>query len=161
MKKVLVLLTLLIAGFLGNSQDYDWGVGARGGVIASGLTGKYFLEPDKAVEGVLTRKGGANLTGTLLTALYEIHKPFHARTLSITSLSWYYGFGAHAGSFSRVGLSTGFSTIGVNGVFGLEYIIETIPFSLSLDVMPTWSSASEFYDNNLFDISFSLRYIMK
>ena len=161
MKKILVLFALLLTGLIGKSQDYDWGVGVRGGVIASGLTGKYFLEPDKAVEAVLSRKGGANLTGTLVTALYEIHKPFHARTLSLTSLSWYYGFGAHAGSFSRVDLSTGFSTIGVNGVFGLEYIIETAPFSLSLDVMPTWSSASEFYDNNLFDLSLSIRYIMK
>ena len=161
MKKVLVLLTLLITGFLGNSQDYDWGIGGRFSKFGLGATGKYFFQPDKAAELIATNISGVIYTGGLLTGLYEIHKPFHARTLSITSMSWYYGFGAHVGTFSDVGLSTGFSSFGVNGVIGLEYIIEQAPISLTLDVMPTWSSSERFYNTNLLDISFSIRYIMK
>ena len=162
MKKILVLFALLLTGLIGKSQDYDLGIGLRGGVMASGLSAKYFFQPEKAIEGVLTSKiGDTRYDGFMLTGLLEIQKPFHARTLSLTSLSWYYGVGAHAGSFSTVGVNHSFVTAGVNALFGLEYLFIDLPISISADLMPIWSFNSDFYLDNKLDLSLSIRYVIK
>src|ERR1041385_7156523 len=53
----------------------------------SGVTGKYFYRPTKAVEGIVGTFGN----GFSLTALLEKYQPFY----NATGLYFYYGGGAH------------------------------------------------------------------
>ena len=87
MKKL--FLTLIIGclwGLKSNAQDYNTGIGLRGG-WGTGLTVKHFIGKDKAVEGILdSRWHGLSITG-----LYEIHN----QAFDTDRLNWYYGFGGH------------------------------------------------------------------
>lgn len=135
MKKItLGLLLMISAAFMANAQDYNTGIGVRGG-LSNGLTVKHFISYNSAVEGILTsRWSGFNITG-----LYEIH----ANAFNTPRLNWYYGFGGHVG-FWDSGYKkhpwfddTGnHSVIGIDGIIGLEYNIDVIPFNISLDWKP-------------------------
>lgn len=158
MKRILLLAVVLLSGLAIKAQDYNYSIGLRGGQ-SSGITGKYFFEPEKAIEGIISRR----YLGNLVTALYEIQKPFHANTLSLTSLSWYYGAGAHIGNFpvnsGVANINEAFFTAGANAVLGLEYLFIGAPFTLSVDIMPFFSINPEFNAASSFlDMSLSVRY---
>jgi hypothetical protein len=134
MRKLIVTTTFFIVlTMAGSAQDYQGAFGYRGGP-SNGLTLKYFIQPDIALEGLLTaRFGGYNITG-----LYEIHKePF-----SVSNLYFYYGFGGHIGSWQTVsgkhwwddGINH--TVIGADGIAGIEYNFDRIPLNLSLDYKP-------------------------
>jgi hypothetical protein len=130
MKNLLFALGL-ICSFSAFSQDYKTAIGVRAG-LANGLTVKHFISSDRAVEGILsTRWSGFNITG-----LYEIH----ANAFNDSHWNWYYGFGAHLGSFdgndSWGDDGVNYTIIGVDGIIGLEYRIDDIPINLSLDWKP-------------------------
>lgn len=131
MKKTILtfILSITIIVFA-QAQDYGTGIGFRGG-LSNGLTVKHFISGNTALEGLLsTRWQGFNITG-----LYEIH----ARAFDTPRLNWYYGFGGHIGFwdgypnhpwFNDAG---SYSVIGIDGIVGIEYNIEAIPFNISLD----------------------------
>lgn len=136
MKKLLfVLIIALFFGLKSNAQDYNTGIGLRGGAW-NGLTVKHFLNEKAAVEGLFdSRWHGFNLTG-----LYEIHN----QAFNTERLNWYYGAGAHIGfydsQYKRWGDNTGnYSVIGIDGILGLEYNFKEIPINLSIDWKPTFN----------------------
>lgn len=122
-------ITMIIAA---NAQDYNTGIGVRGG-LSNGLTIKHFIEGDRAIEGLLANRwGGFNVTG-----LYEIH----AQAFDTPRLNWYYGFGGHIGFWDGdknpwFDDNNNYTVIGIDGIIGLEYNIEEIPFNISLDWKP-------------------------
>ncbi|SHE78021.1 hypothetical protein SAMN05444274_102376 [Mariniphaga anaerophila] len=136
MRKLLFVATLfLFATFAANAQDYNTGIGFRGG-LSNGLTVKHFIGSNKAIEGLLsTRWHGFHVTG-----LYEIH----AQAFNTPRLNWYYGFGGHVGFwgdnyknhpwFDDNGSSH--TVVGIDGIIGIEYNIEAIPFNIGLDWKP-------------------------
>lgn len=134
MKKTLLIL-LMLAGMTlaSNAQDYRTGIGIRGGLY-NGLTVKHFLTSDVALEGLLTSRW----SGFLITGLYEIHAP----AFDVMGLYWYYGVGGHVGSWDSDGKSPywdddeSHTLIGVDGILGIEYNLEQIPFNISLDFKP-------------------------
>jgi hypothetical protein len=140
MKKTTYLLAICIAFLLiskrGNAQDYKWAAGLKFGGYESGVSGKYFLKSNVALEGVL----GFRNQGVVLTGLYEIHQP----AFKVDKLKFYYGFGAHFGSVGRQEyLFFGDSRyrdasllIGADAVLGLEYVIPKSPIAVSLDLNP-------------------------
>ena len=69
MRKILMTTVVMFCIVtLSNAQDYNTGIGLRGG-LSSGLTVKHFIGEKTAIEGLLaTRWKGFNITG-----LYEIH----------------------------------------------------------------------------------------
>lgn len=89
MKKLLfVLLIALFLGFESKAQDYNTGIGLRGG-LSNGLTVKHFIGNKTAIEGIFdSRWHGFSLTG-----LYEIHN----QAFNTERLNWYYGVGGHIG----------------------------------------------------------------
>jgi hypothetical protein len=134
MKRVLFGLAIIIATTLAtNAQDYNTGIGVRGG-LSQGLTVKHFISGTNAIEGLLsTRWRGFHITG-----LYEIH----ATAFNTPRLNWYYGFGGHIGSWGGYDNHPWFdddehhTVIGIDGILGIEYNIEPIPFNISLDWKP-------------------------
>jgi hypothetical protein len=135
MKKL--FYTVIILAFFtlsANSQDYNTGIGVRGG-LSNGLTVKHFISSNTAIEGLLsTRWKGFHITG-----LYEIH----AQAFNTPRLNWYYGFGGHIGFWDGYDKHPWFdedvdshSVLGIDGIIGIEYNIEAIPFNISLDWKP-------------------------
>jgi len=133
MKRILFIVLLILIGFASQSQEYTNSLGVRG-TYAFGITGKHFIEQNKALEGILTfGYGGYNITG-----LYEIHAP----AFDVKRLYWYYGGGAHIGQIHNThpvysDMDDGDILIGFDGIIGLEYDIEEIPITISADWKPT------------------------
>ncbi len=114
------------------SQDYINAVGARLG-SSQGLTFKHFITTTEAAEGLLTvRWGGFNITG-----LYEKHM----EAFDVDRLYFFFGGGAHLGVwnghvnpwFENSGSHT---VIGIDGIIGLEYVFDEIPFNVAIDWKP-------------------------
>ncbi|MBT3384337.1 MAG: hypothetical protein HN778_08855 [Prolixibacteraceae bacterium] len=152
------ILTLILAFIITTSvsaQDYETGIGFRGG-LSNGITVKHFISKTSALEGILSsRWQGFNITG-----LYEIHN----WSFDTPRLNWYYGFGGHIGFWNGYEnhpwfKETGsYSVIGIDGIIGIEYNIETIPINISLDWKPGINiiGYSGFWGDEL---AFSVRFI--
>lgn len=133
MKKILMTaIAMICIVTYSNAQDYNTGIGFRGG-LSNGLTVKQFIGRNTAIEGILTtRWSGFNITG-----LYEIHD----QAFQVEGLNWYYGFGAHIGFWNGDNVSwatdnANYTVIGIDGIIGLEYNFENIPFNISIDWKP-------------------------
>ncbi|HUX94794.1 MAG TPA: hypothetical protein VMV47_03610 [Bacteroidales bacterium] len=108
-----------------NAQDYNTGVGLRGGT-AWGLTVKHFVSQKNAFEGFLyAYQHGFNVTG-----LYEIHN----KAFDVDNLRWYFGFGAHVGSYDEADIHD--FVLGPDGVIGIEYSFTEAPINIGLDWNP-------------------------
>ncbi len=134
MKNIVLAITILVSVALKiNAQDYNTGIGIRGGP-SNGLTVKHFITENAALEGLLaTRWDGFNITG-----LYEIH----ATAFNTPRLNWYYGLGGHIGFWDGTkndywfNHSGNYTVVGIDGIIGIEYNIETIPFNIGMDWKP-------------------------
>ncbi|MFP4042480.1 MAG: hypothetical protein ACLFPH_09085 [Bacteroidales bacterium] len=157
MKKLGFTILLALSTFLmSNAQDYNTGIGLRGG-FANGVTIKHFVSSKAAFEGILSSRW----KGFGLTGLYEIHN----RAFQTERLNWYIGFGGHVGFWDGDNTNNywgtegeSYTVIGVDGILGLEYNFEEIPFNISID----WKPAFNFYGYSGFWAdggAFSIRYI--
>lgn len=136
MKKIIVSLSLLMFALVGQSQDYRWAIGIRAG-SPQGITFKKSLGGSNAFEGILDFRSN----GFLATGLFETHKPF----LSEPGLSWFYGAGAHFGTWSDNALffngnDNGY-VIGADGILGIEYTFQSLPFNIGIDWKPAFNIA--------------------
>jgi len=140
-KAFFILLTSLFLLFIttkSNAQDYKWAAGLKFGGYENGISGKYFMQSNVALEGIL----GFRNHGVVVTGLYEIHQP----AFSVDKLKFYYGFGAHIGSagsgpYRRFNGDDRIYTdarllLGADGVLGLEFVIPQSPIAVSLDLNP-------------------------
>jgi hypothetical protein len=146
MKKTFLSLLMLISFLLvskhssaqSNTDSYTGAIGFKFGGYEDGIAGKYFTDPDIAIEGEL----GFRQHGVVITGLYE----FYQEAFNVPELRFYYGAGAHIGAigsgvYQRFGggnevYNTGHLLLGVDGVLGLEYIIPQSPIAVSLDLNP-------------------------
>lgn len=133
-----ICITFLLISQHGTAQDYKWAAGLKFGGYESGVSGKYFMQSNVALEGIV----GFRNSGVVVTGLYEVHQP----AFNLDKLKFYYGFGAHFGSVGR-GENTLFTSmdrkyydasllVGADGVLGLEYVIPNSPIAVSLDLNP-------------------------
>ncbi|MCD7962448.1 MAG: hypothetical protein LUF90_02610 [Rikenellaceae bacterium] len=125
MKKFImaIILAVTVTGFC-SAQDYNWGIGVRGGAVATGITAKVSIDGQNAVEGILSLVNGVNFYG-----LYERHMPVIS-----SGFSFYYGAGGNIGSWKRH--SNKKFTVGIDGIIGLEYKIREVPLAFSVDYKP-------------------------
>jgi len=144
-KVVLFVLVIVMFALAGYSQGYKTGIGFKFG-DASGLNLKHFIKSDAAIEGVLSF-GGLNNRGFGITVLYEIHK-----SLSVDGLFVYFGGGAHLGTWydGRYWKDGRYyynyhPSAGIDGVLGLEYVIQEVPLSIALDLKPAFDIYYGFY----------------
>ncbi len=157
MKKATYFLLILGASLLiGNSSkaqeykpNYQFALGLKFGGYENGISGKYFMTDNTALEGLL----GFRSHGLVFTGLYEINQ----QAFSTEGLRFYYGFGAHvggvgAGVYKRFGGDNEYYNnsqvlLGADGVIGLEYVIPQSPIAVSLDLNPRLEIATgPFFD---------------
>ncbi|PJJ84279.1 hypothetical protein [Mucilaginibacter auburnensis] len=135
---LIICLGFLLLSTRSNAQDYKWAAGLKFGGYENGVSGKYFMQSNVALEGIL----GFRNHGAVVTGLYEIHQP----AFNVDKLKFYYGFGTHIGSVGS-GAYRRFNgddriyndprlLLGADGVLGLEYIIPNSPIAVSLDLNP-------------------------
>jgi len=131
MRKILfsiVLVTGLTTAV--NAQDYNTGIGLRAGT-GWGITLKHFVNSKNAFEGFLyAYNNGFNVTG-----LYE----YHNRAFDVDNLRWYYGFGAHIGSYNyneNKHKNENNFILGIDGILGIEYTFTEAPINIGLDWNP-------------------------
>ncbi len=136
MKKFVFTILFTLFGILfSNAQDYNTGIGLRGG-FSQGITFKHFLSPNSALEGIISSRW----RGIQVTGLYEIH----GRAFEVDRLNWYAGFGGHIGFYDGRNARWGekgrsYTVVGVDGILGLEYNFEKVPFNVSLDWKPAFN----------------------
>jgi hypothetical protein len=141
MKKMITLLfaCLLVSGYAFN-QNYNTALGIKfgpgwygGGV---GLNIKHSLGSSAAIEGVI----GGGSHHLWLQGLFEINKD-----LGTDGLNWYYGIGGDIGFWSngyhyysdRHDRYYNGAWGGVDGVIGIEYTFNEIPFNIAIDAVPS------------------------
>ena len=146
MKKLLASAALMLAATFAYGQGYNHGLGLRFNHHSGSLTYKYFKGH---IANDFTLYTDFE-TGMTLTYLYELNKV----TSFAPNAFWYYGLGPHVSLYGS-GDNALFGT-GLNGVFGFEYVIQEVPFAISLDYIPSfWINhhatpngvAPEDYDN--------------
>ena len=155
MKKILLssaIVFFLVAAL--NAQDYNTGIGLRGGLY-NGLTVKHFIGEKSAVEGLLATRW----TGFEVIGLYEIHNPL----ADVERLKWLFGAGGHIGFYDGDKTTwgdagTNYTVIGFDLILGLEYSFSEIPLNLSLDWKPAFNliGYSKFFGDGG---ALSIRYI--
>lgn len=157
MKKITLIMGLtLITMLSGYSQDYNTAIGIRGGFF-NGVTFKHFTNNSDAFEIIAS----THYRGFLVAGMFQRH----ANAFDAPGLNWYYGAGAHVGVYERRNTpwfkneSGSVSTLGINGVFGLEYKIEEVPITIGVDITPAFNIIGHtgFWINS----GIALRYVLR
>jgi hypothetical protein len=113
------------------------GAGVRAG-LHPGFSLRHFIAEKIAVTGLL--QADYKYNGRIFTLLYEWHAPLANRQ----NLKWIGGGGFHTGLY-RTGIlkdtygyihEINVSTLGFDGILGLEYYMKHIPFTIGADVKP-------------------------
>jgi hypothetical protein len=145
MKKQLLAVGIIL--FLGagtataqsnvSSQNYKTALGVK--FYPGAVTLKHFIKPDAALEGI----GYFWNRGARVTGLYE----FHGDINGAPGLKWYIGPGAHVGFYNdksyysgpfRDKYNDGGTSVGVDGVLGLDYKFKGAPINMSIDWQPSF-----------------------
>ncbi len=153
----------------GGQAGYTSGIGVRFGV-EGGISFKHFIKDDRAIEAILST--GFGYGGFRLTGLYEVHKPFPG----VEGLDWFFGGGAHIGMYSGRYYNyygsgywdnngnwrpyrSNYMTLGIDGIIGLEYQFEDLPFTAALDFKPFFDFVGR--GSRYGDGALTIRYILK
>ncbi len=123
MKKLIFTIAIAIVSMgAAQAQDYNWAVGLRLGGDTGGISVKHKMSASNGLEFL----GSAYWdNGFMVTGLYERYVPVIGK-----GFNFYYGAGAHLGSFHKELL------LGADGIIGLEYKFDRAPIALSLDWKP-------------------------
>ncbi len=120
-----------------NSSEYTTALGIK--FYPTAITLKHFLNGNKNALEVL---GYFYNRGTRITGLYEIHGEINGAR----GLRWYIGPGAHVGLYNSKAPKVSYTSIGVDGVLGLDYKINSAPINLSVDWQPSFEFGDGFYN---------------
>lgn len=135
-------------------------IGARFG-SATGVTYRYSLSDERALEGILSVQSNSVSSRFRLVGLYEYHKSLGQ------NFSWYYGFGASIGSYKMKAFiddagnhydSRSEFAMSIEGILGIEYAIPSSPISVSLDAKPYLDFIQESSIRFVDPFGFSIRY---
>lgn len=154
----------------GGSSEYNTGIGLRFGGWETGLTVKHFIKDGAAIEGILS--SGWMYRGTRITGLYEWQKLISGAN----GLYWFVGVGAHVGFYNerywykgdckdgeyeykgvRYNCDGTRAVIGIDGIIGLEYKFQELPFTIGLDLKPSIDLFG--LGHHYGDGAFSVRYV--
>ncbi|MBL7111322.1 MAG: hypothetical protein ISS19_05210 [Bacteroidales bacterium] len=163
MKKFCFLCFLIITLLHGKqvvAQEYDSGIGVRAG-LNPGITGKIFMARHSvfktmgALEGIVA----VRFKGVAVTGLYE----FHTEVFDTKGLYLYFGGGIHVAYWDSEEVfwetdNSGMQTYaGLDGIIGLEYVVQDFPLTFGMDWKPNLNLIG---DNAgiIDDIAVSVRY---
>lgn len=137
-------LLMLLGGLPASAQRYRTAAGIRLGDEQVGFTVQQRIFPKTTLEG-LAVAGAREVTGTVLI---EQHFPMLGKRFN-----YYVGGGAHVGTLKDYGAIYGF-----DGIMGIEYKVNGLPFLLSTDLKPAFHLRHEDWFN--FGGAFSIRYVI-
>jgi hypothetical protein len=135
MKNLYLVVIIFFGGMISaQAQDYDSAIGLRLGFPTS-ITYKKFITETNAFEVYGGIRGEGTGTSIRANAAYLIHTELG----DTEGLKWYYGGGAGVAFYS---FDAGFvgdsgSSITASGYIGLEYTLDDIPLTFSIDWTPT------------------------
>ena len=163
MRKFIFLVLLMAMPVHGKqvfAQEYDSGIGIRAG-LNPGISGKIFLARHSVFKtmGALECIAAVRFKGVAVTALYE----FHTEVFDTRGFYLFFGGGIHVAYWNndKVFWETtdpGRQVYsGLDGIIGLEYVIQDIPLTIGIDWKPFVTLIG---DNQglIDDIAVSLRY---
>ncbi|WP_159522671.1 hypothetical protein [Sunxiuqinia indica] len=142
MRVVKIISLVVLICFMGFSdlsaqRDYKTAIGFRAGPMA-GLSLKHFISESKALEFIVSSRWN----GTLFQGLYEMHQD----VFNDSNFNLYYGAGAHLGYWDLNGHihpwydnDGTYTAFGIDGILGLEYVIQDAPISVSVDWKPMFN----------------------
>ncbi|WP_242921957.1 hypothetical protein [Pontibacter liquoris] len=146
MLKRILFLSILLCGvsIVSRAQVYRTAAGVRLDSDVFGLTLQQKLHEQGTLEAILALSAREYSA----TALYEWHRPILGKRFN-----YYLGAGGHVGNLKDNGMFTG-----VDGIIGVEYKVNGLPFLLSADVKP----AVHFHHEDWTDFStgISVRYVI-
>lgn len=116
--------------------QYKTAIGLRLGYPTS-VSLKYFATETLAFEAYAGTRGYSFYRLNNVSAALQIHQPLEIID-DLDGLSYYVGGGLSALFWSYEGISSGTTTIGVQGYAGLDYAFEDLPINISLDWIPTY-----------------------
>ncbi len=147
MKKFFLVIAFAFMAIAASAQDYNWGIGVRGGGMASGLTIKHALGSSSALD---ISVSGYYDGGVYASGLYELVNDLGS------NFNFYYGLGAHIG----IGDSDddGSFALGVDGVVGVEYKIPVAPIAFSFDYRPALNIITNPYFAG-YDFGFGVKFV--
>jgi hypothetical protein len=156
----IIILTTFLCIILQKSygQNYKNAIGLRAGNY-SGITYKQFINSKNAFEiyGLLRLYDKYNVAN--FTGVYQVHNGIP----NVSTLKWYYGFGATVGFNSYkstyLGKKITGANIGILGTVGLDLALTEIPIGFSVDWSPTFflNNDGGFYGDYA---HFAIRYIL-
>jgi hypothetical protein len=161
---IIFLIPLIMAPFHIKAQDYQTAISLRSGV-SSGISLQFFRDESKAIEGLLSFRNN----GLQLTVIKEYYRPVLLK--HSTHIFAFYGWGGHLGfewstshyhdDFPPRVFSSGPSA-GLDAIAGAEYRFYKVPVTLGLNFKPFAElSATRFFNLNLWDFGFIVRYAFK
>ncbi len=131
-----------------SSSGYTTAVGLK--FYPTALTLKHFTSDKIGLEGLAYfYNEGARITG-----LYEIHNTIN----NAGGLKWYFGPGAHIAFYNTK--HGGFTSVGIDGVIGLDYKINNTPINISLDYQPSIQLTNYYGDRFSSWGGFAIRYTL-
>lgn len=137
MKNLFLILIIFIGGIVtSQAQDYGSAVGLRLGYPTS-ITFKKFVSENNAFEAYGGIRGIGIGTSIRANVAYLIHNDFQ----EIDRLKWYYGAGVGVAFYTfdaGFGVGESGTSFTVSGYIGLEYTLEDVPVSFSVDWSPTY-----------------------
>ncbi|WP_276134010.1 hypothetical protein [Polluticoccus soli] len=165
MKKVLLFFafTALGIGMVNDSyaQRGKIGLGLRATPDGGGFTGKFFIDPNLAIEAQMNAGGVFGLEGESfnVVGLAEYH-------ITLPDPSWriFFGGGMHFGVWDRGRwysnregrwVDDHEGIFGIDGIGGVEYNFKNIPLGLSADFKPAINFLSDvdFFPHNMFGVA--------
>lgn len=108
-------------------DSYKTAIGVK--FYPTGVTLKTFMRNNLAFEAI----GYFWERGSRITGLFE----YHYNLTPSGRLKWYIGPGAHVG-FYKADFFNGGTSVGIDGVIGLDYKFPGIPVNVSLDWQPSY-----------------------
>jgi len=152
MRKVFLQISILLLSMLSFHTAHAQmtspiALGLRATPDGGGFTGKFYLNPDMAIEAQLNG-GGVIIGNPSVTAvgLFEYH-------IALADPSWriFFGGGIHFGTWDRYDDNNSQGIFGIDGIGGVEYVFKNIPLGLSADFKPAINFVSEaaFFPNNI------------
>ena len=166
MKKILLFTFVTILALVASIQSSNaqlptqHAVGARFG-SATGITYRYTMSPDRALEGIMSIQSNSEYSRFRLVGLYEYHLPLYE------DFSWFWGFGGSVGSYSRKAFTNSEGNrfdkysemaLSIDGIAGVEYKVPSAPIALSLDIKPYFDFLQESGFRVWDGVGFSIRY---
>ncbi len=168
MKRLNFLLVVISLLFLSTAnvsgQVTGFGLGLRGTSDGGGVSGKFFLDRNWAIEGQINGSQGSGYidndgASVVAVGLFEYN-------FILPDPSWriFVGPGLHVGTWDRYddgyyysdSRKTGVQGIfGIDGIVGVEYVFKPVPIGIAMDLKPAVNFVRDvtFFPNNFFGVS--------